>query len=577
MGWEDDIEGNEQIWTQGQGKYTSHWLPSFDVMEEKVEFDMSITFDDAYEVVANGKREAVIMDSKSQKTWQFDMDHPMSSYLLAFAIGNYDKQERVSDSGIPIENHYYPQDSLRVEPTYRYTKAIFDFLEDEIGVPYPWQNYKQVPVHDFLYAGMENTGTTIFSDAYVIDSTAFVDKNYVNVNAHELAHQWFGNLVTEMDAGHHWLHEGFATYYAYLAEKDLFGDAHFYWKLYTSLMQLQNQVEKGEGESLLNPKASSLTFYEKGAWALFMLRELVGEMAFKEGIRNYLHKYQFENVTVTDFLEEMKKASGRDLADFREDWLDDMDIPFEKAKNGLAQHSASLELLFEMEADLKKATGTDIDYSKYWNGSPSIHLKKYILENHQNEVSDEIIQRAFASDTVPIRQALAQVDDIKSYPKEDYESFLNDESYISIESALYRLWEAYPQDRKKYLETTEDIVGLPNKNLRLLWLTLALLTKDYQGDDSKRFFDELSGYTHPKYNFEVRQGAFYYLKEVFLFTDQNLKDLVRATNHHAWQFRKFARDTLDGLLKDLEYKRRILEVSEELKEEDLRYLNSIEH
>jgi aminopeptidase N len=71
MGWEDDIEGNEQIWTQGQGKYTSHWLPSFDVMEEKVEFDMSITFDDAYEVVANGKREAVIMDSKSQKTWQF--------------------------------------------------------------------------------------------------------------------------------------------------------------------------------------------------------------------------------------------------------------------------------------------------------------------------------------------------------------------------------------------------------------------------------------------------------------------------------------------------------------------------
>ena len=120
---------------------------------------------------------------------------------------------------------------------------MFDFLEEEIGVRYPWQNYKQVPVKDFLYAGMENTSATIFSDAFVVDSTAFVDKNYVNVNAHELAHQWFGDLVTETHGTHHWLQEGFATYYALLAEKDIFGDDYYYHKLYETSQQLVKAQE----------------------------------------------------------------------------------------------------------------------------------------------------------------------------------------------------------------------------------------------------------------------------------------------------------------------------------------------
>ncbi|MGB7395651.1 MAG: M1 family peptidase, partial [Pricia sp.] len=83
------------------------------------------------------------------------------------------------------------------------------------------------------------------------------------------------------------------------------------------------------------------------------------------------------------------------------------------------------------------------------------------------------------------------------------------------------------------------------------------------------------GYTDPRYSFEVRQGAFFYLKEAFGFTDSNLKDLIRATNHHSWQFRQFARGVLDDLMEDSEYKTRIQLISKELNEEDLRYLNSI--
>ncbi|MGZ9677575.1 M1 family aminopeptidase [Flavobacterium sp. GNP001] len=109
---------------------------------------------------------------------------------------------------------------------------MFDFLEKEIGVKYPWGIYKQAPVRDFLYAGMENTSATLFNTRYVVDSTGFEDRSYTNVNAHELAHQWFGNLVTAESGKHHWLQEGFATYYALLAEKEIYGEDHFYSKLY---------------------------------------------------------------------------------------------------------------------------------------------------------------------------------------------------------------------------------------------------------------------------------------------------------------------------------------------------------
>lgn len=140
-----------QIWTQGQGKYTSHWLPSFDDMRQKVEFDFSIRFDRAYTVIANGqlvKKESLGKDL----LWHYDMGQVMSSYLCAFAIGVYSDQSFTSSEGIPIRNFYYPQDSLKVAYTYQHTKDIFDYLEQEIGVAYPWNIYKQAPVHDFLYA-----------------------------------------------------------------------------------------------------------------------------------------------------------------------------------------------------------------------------------------------------------------------------------------------------------------------------------------------------------------------------------------------------------------------------------------
>ncbi|WP_158978333.1 M1 family metallopeptidase [Cellulophaga sp. L1A9] len=578
IGWDDATSTNKQVWTQGQGKYTSQWLPSFDDMNEKVVFDLNITFDSDYQVIANG----ILIDAKKNAndmtTWSYDMEQPMSSYLLAFAIAKYDKKTVTSNSGVPLELYYYHKDSIKFEPTYRYSKEIFDFLEREIGMDYPWQNYKQVPVKDFLYAGMENTTITIFSDGYMIDSIAFVDKNYVNINAHELAHQWFGDLVTEVDGHHHWLQEGFATYYALLAEKELLGDEEFYWKLFDTAETLQNSTVDGKGESLQDPKASSLTFYEKGAWALIMLKNEIGAETFKKGIPKYLEKYKFRNVTIKEFLQEMEAACGKPLDSFETVWLEGKEFPNEAALTYLKKNSSSIATFIKLQHEVgaliaQKEQAALIE--KAYDASTSIALKKRIILNYSELFSEDFIKKILASNRLKLRQALLlKTVQIPAGLQPDFESLLEDQSYITVENALYRLFLNFPEQRKKYLDQTKDIIGFSDKNVRLLWLTLALVTEDYNSLKTKDYFDELGSYTNPKYDPKTRETAFQYLFQTFGLTDTNLEDLAKASIHHSWQFKKFARTLFDELLKDEAYKNRIITLLPKLNEKEKLYLTN---
>ena len=533
--WENE-NGNKQIWTQGQGKYTSNWLPSIDDMTDKIEFDLTITFDKHYEVIANGKLTNK-ENNESTITWQYNMKQPMSSYLVALAIGRYNKKTEYSKSSIPLEMFFYPEDSLKVEPTYRYTKRIFDFLEEEIGVQYPWQNYKQVPVKDFLYAGMENTSTTIFSDGFLIDSIAFIDKNYVNVNAHELAHQWFGDLVTEKSGTHHWLQEGFATYYALLAEREIFGQDYYYWKLYEYAQELLQQDEAEQGTSVLNPKASSLTFYKHGAWALHVLREYVGEVNFKKAIKAYLEAYQFKNVETEDFIMVVEKASGKDLKGFTELWLKNEQFPYAEALNSLKQSKFIQEyLLVDCEDDVLRC-------QDYLTSEMSDEVKIKIIEQVPKLVTIEIF-----NNNLKVRQAIAKfITKIPMELKEAYESLLHDKSYITIEMALYNLWNNFPENKVEYLKRTRDVMGFNDKNVRMLWLALTLNTPEFEFENNQKYFEELRNYTNINYDFETRQKAFQYLNMIQA-CDAICKDnLNQATKHHNWQFSKYAKEMLNQI------------------------------
>jgi aminopeptidase N len=541
---------NLEIWTQGQGKYTSHWFPSFDDVNEKIVFNLNIVFNKDYQVISNG-----LLQFKSELdglcVWNYRMQKPMSSYLLMLAIGKYDKISQKSKSGISLELYIEPKEVSKFEPTYRNSKQIFDFLETAIGVKYPWEIYKQVPVRDFLYAGMENTSATLFTTRYVIDSIGFEDRSYTNVNAHELAHQWFGNLVTAESGKHHWLQEGFATYYALLAEKEIYGEDYFYAKLYESAQQLKF-ASRTDTIPVLNAKASSLSFYQKGAWALFVLQENIGQKAFKKAVKMYLKKHSFQNVNTQDFFAEIRKVSHYDLDTFSKVWLENSSFNTLES-NDLLNKNKTIKVQFEVDkwknkpliekkAFFKKTLQSDV----YFTVKEAVILQ---LKNETFEAKKELLELALATNNWKIRQAVASsLNQIPGDFREQYETLLNDKSYQTQEIALYNLWNNFPENSFNYLDLSKNWIGFNDYNLRTLWLSLALSTPNY-ATNKESLIAELIHYSSINYEATTRQNALEKLIAFNLVNDMVLKNLVNATTHHMWQFSKFGRDNIRILLK----------------------------
>ena len=560
---------NLQIWTQGQGKYTSNWFPSFDDVNEKVIFNMEVVYDAKYDVVSNGVlKQKVVADEVAY--WKYEMEKPMSSYLLMVAIGKYDIHVQKSKCGTPLELYLENKDAVKFEPTYRYSSQIFDFLEKEIGVKYPWEVYKQIPVRDFLYAGMENTSATLFASRYIVDSTGFEDRNYTNVNAHELAHQWFGNLITAESGKHHWLQEGFATYYALLAEREIYGDDYFYSKLYQSAQQIK-YASRTDSIPVLNAKASSLSFYQKGAWALFVLHDALGDTAFKKAGRSYLKKYAFQNVTTENFFDEIKKVSDYDLDKFSKAWLESTEFNDQTA-SALLVKNKMIRLLFEVEKLKKKPLAEkDVFFEKVMQADAYFTVKEAIIDQLKNEnfaAKKQLLHFALATNDVQVRQEVAgSLADIPEDFREEYETLLNDKSYQTQETALYNLWNNFPEFRVKYLEESKNWIGFNDYNLRTLWLSLALSTPDYSTNNGA-LIEELINYSSINYEAITRQNALTKLIAFQLVNDTVLRNLVGATTHHMWQFSKFGRDNIRVLLKNSEMRTSFEHILPDLNEKE---------
>ncbi|RKS20549.1 aminopeptidase N [Flavobacterium endophyticum] len=548
---------NLQIWTQGQGKYTSHWLPSFDDVNEKVIFGLTISFDKDFTVLSNGKLKKVADVNQAQKQWEYQMEKPMSSYLAMLAIGKFAKQTETTASGTPLEMYLSQEDASKFEYTYKYSKTIFDFFESEIGVKYPWGIYRQVPVKDFLYGGMENTTSTIFSQDYVVDEIGFNDRNYINVNAHELAHQWFGDLITATSGKHHWLQEGFATYYALLAEKELFGEDHFNWEMYEIAERLQ-QASKTDTIPLMNEKASALTFYQKGAWALHILRENVGAKNFNKAVKKYLEKYAFKNVNTADFLAEINAVSKYDTKNFQEIWLEKSGFEVTEALGILQKNKFIKNYLDVLSLAEKPLAEKQQIFEETLKSEAYYPIKEEILFQLQSlEFPEKLpfIQIAMQSKDIKVRQAVAKT--LNKFPAEflpDFETFLDDNSYVTKEIALNVLWSQFPDNRTKYLDKSRNWIGMNDKNLRILWLTMALATKDFEPENKLGYYDELLGYVSPNYESSIRQNALINLLYINPNDTNVLRMLVNPLTHHKWQFSKFARDKIRELIKKEKYK-----------------------
>lgn len=536
-----------QVWTQGQGKYTSHWFPSFDDVNEKVVFNLNISFDKKYQVLSNGvlKNE---YPNKSEIIWEYQMKKPMSSYLLAIIIGDFRHQVVASKSGIPLQLFIQTKDTTKFEATYRYSKKIFDFLETEIGVKYPWQIYKQIPVEDFLYAGMENTSATLFSQDFVVDEIGFNDRNYVNVNAHELAHQWFGDLVTAKSGKHHWLQEGFATYYALLTEREIFGDDYFYHQLYRTSLQLRNAA-KTDTIPVMNEKASSLSFYQKGAWTLHIIRETIGPKLFQKAVLNYSKKHQYQNVETDDFLVEVRKISDFDVETFKKVWLEDYHFRMDEA-NAMLRKNDFMKLLYDTQKMRLKPFDENQGRFKELLLSTVFYPVKteilYQIKDFPFEDKKELLFLALQTNDIKVRQAVAEfTNEIPIEFKVTYETLLDDSSYDTREIAFMNLWKNFPESRNVYLAKAQNWIGGNDKSLRMLFLTFSI----ENGSEVKAiYYKELVDYTSSKYASSIRQNAIINALTIDNKDSDVLRSLVNATTHYKWQFSKFGRDKIRELL-----------------------------
>lgn len=324
VGWNDPSKRmRKQIWTQGQGIDNRHWIPMYDEMNDKMITETITTFDSSYTVLSNGTFLGAKPNADRTKSWHYTMTRPHASYLLMLAIGHYSITERVSKSGVKQRLYSYPEYPERIEPTYRYSSEAMDFLEEYIGIAYPWELYSQVPVADYIFGAMENTTATIFGDFSQTDARGWLDRSYVGTNVHELTHQWFGDLVTARSQKSVWLQESFATFYPHVFTRKtpaLGGEDGYQWGRRGMHKAALGASEK-DRLPIVNPTAGSARIYPKGAAVLDMMAYTFGEDALRRVIKNYLEKHMYQTVETNDLYLAFQDTLGLSPEWFFDQWL----------------------------------------------------------------------------------------------------------------------------------------------------------------------------------------------------------------------------------------------------------------
>jgi len=314
IGWRKEEQGKrKEIWA-----HRPHgWLPYLDA---RITMDMYYTFDRNYNVFANGDRMDVKDNPDSTRTWHYRMakDHPYFSTSLV--IGDYEFSSTLSAGGIPLEFWYYRGQVDKVKPTYQYTEAMMDFLEKETGVKYPYPVYRQAPVIDYMYGAMETTTATVFGDFIFIDPHAYWQRNYINTNAHEMAHQWFGNYVAHFVNKDVWLTESFATYYAKIFERSIFG-RDYYQNVMNDEVNMAMNASKLNNYPVAGSMGGNARIYQKGSLVLGMLRKVMGDKEFHDAIKLYLQRFGFNYAQTTDLLRCIYDATGKSYNWFFEEWI----------------------------------------------------------------------------------------------------------------------------------------------------------------------------------------------------------------------------------------------------------------
>jgi aminopeptidase N len=328
----DDPTRPKQIWSQGESEYNHYWFPCYDHPNDFFTSEITATVEKPLSVISNGKLLDTIDNKDGTRTFHWKIEQPHASYLTSIIVGEY--VPITSDyQGIPIITNVYPNEVKEGKASTARLTEMVKFFSEKTGLQYPYAKYAQTTARDFG-GGMENISATTQTDNMIHDARTELDSNTDGLQAHELAHQWFGDYVTCRDWSDIWLNESFATYFqAMWDEHKLGGDDFLYSDVkanqdaYLAAWKLGNRhpiVTK----NYATPDSVFDTYaYPRGGAVLHMLRQTLGEDNWWRAINYYLNKYAHQPVETEQFRIAIEESTGQAMDWFFDEWLYKMGHP----------------------------------------------------------------------------------------------------------------------------------------------------------------------------------------------------------------------------------------------------------
>ncbi|MBE2226916.1 MAG: HEAT repeat domain-containing protein [Ignavibacteria bacterium] len=315
-----------EVWSQGEGEDNRYWFPCYDYPNDMATTEMYVTVSSRYQTISNGVLKNKF-DKLNYTTWHWSNDKPHVSYLVMLGIGNWDTISTSWD-GIPVISYVPPGRKSWGENSYRQTADIMKFFSEYIGFRYPWGEFRQVAVQDFIYGGMENTGAVVLFEGSVYDEKTEPDYSATGLVAHELAHQWWGDVVTCKNWNEMWLNESFATYFQCLYKEHQLGKDEFDYNIYNNGINAIKADSTSRKPIYIRDGLTTNT-YDKGSVVLNMLRNMIGDDKFRKTMNLYITKNQFKPVVTKDLVDALHTAIDDPLLDqmpanlswFFEEWI----------------------------------------------------------------------------------------------------------------------------------------------------------------------------------------------------------------------------------------------------------------
>jgi aminopeptidase N len=306
-----------QLWTQCQASDARYWVPCQDEPDVKQSTRTTIVVPKPLFALGNG---ALLerRDDGETTTFVYDQTIPHSAYLLTLVVGEFEEVEQTG-ADVPVAYYVAKGRTEEGERSFGDTPAMVRALADFTGTPYPFARYGQIAVADFMVGGMENTTATTQTDLTLHDARAALDYNSDGLVAHELAHQWFGDLLTTRDWSHAWLNEGFATYC-----ECVWWEAKFGWDEYVNyvadavasyLAEESDKYRRAIVENTYRDPSELFDrhLYKKGGAVLHMVRGTLGHAPFRASIARYVRDNAGRSVETIDLVRAIEAATGRNL------------------------------------------------------------------------------------------------------------------------------------------------------------------------------------------------------------------------------------------------------------------------